>query len=164
MWQANCTIKSNELFVINRSQFYYKTRGPRSSNKFLRKMMPYRVQIVPRRSFLTRHKLYAIYSRESSYYRKFWIFHLFSSLLSSTSQVLTIPFMYFLPFSLSITWPPTPLFAAVSQLILAPGLPRPVCLGLLRLLGLPVGLLFSCAVCLKRQLVSKLTGGPGHWV
>lgn len=94
----------------------------------------------------------------------FGIFHLFSSLLSSTSQVLTIPSLHFLPFSLSITCPPTPLFAAVSQLILAPGLPRPVCLGLLRLLGLLVGLLISCVVCSKRQLVSKLTGGLGHCV
>ena len=91
----------------------------------------------------------------------FGIFHLFSSLLSSTSQVLTIPSLHFLPFSLSITCPPTPLFAAVSQLILAPGLPRPVCLGLLRLLGLLVGLLISCAVCSKRQLVSKFDRRPG---
>lgn len=41
-----------------------------------------------------------------------------------------------LPLSFNMTCPPTPLLAAVSQLILAPGLPRPVCLGLPRLLGL----------------------------
>lgn len=61
-------------FALFGFEMLLTARGPHSRNKFLCKMMSDRVQIEPRRSLWTHHKWYAVYSKESSYFRKFWNF------------------------------------------------------------------------------------------